>query len=79
MVAQALTNFHYTVLRVGVEYDESGTLDLTARLEGRNPDLKRSPPLHFHLTVQEHVPTLLKSLRLVRDIEEAVRRRAKRP
>lgn len=78
MVAQALTNFHYTVLRVGAEYDESGTLDLTARIEGRNPDLKNSPPIHFSLTVQEHVPTLLKSLRLVRVLEEATQRRGKR-
>lgn len=78
MVAQALNNFHYTVLRVGVEYDESGTLDLTARLEGRNPDMKKTPPIHFSLTVHEHVPTLLKSLRLIREMEEAVQRRVKR-
>lgn len=75
LVAQALINFHYTVLRVGVEYDENGILDLTARLEGHNPDLKKSPPIHFNLNVQEHVPTLLKSLRRARDLEEAVQRR----
>lgn len=79
LVAQALNNFHYTVLRVGVEYEESGTLDLLARLEGRNPDLKKSPLIHFNLTVQEHVPTLLKSLRLVQDIEDAVQKKFKRP
>ena len=79
LVAQALNNFHYSLLRVGVEYDESGTLDLSARLEGRNPDLKKSPPIHFNLTVQEHVPTLLKSLRLVQDIEDAVQKKFKRP
>jgi len=79
LVAQALNNFHYTVLRVGVEYEETGMLDLGIRLEGRNPDLKKSPPIHFNLAVQEHVPTLLKSLRMVQDLEDAVQKKYKRP
>lgn len=78
LVTQALNNFHYTVLRVGVEYAENGILDLGVRLEGRNPDLKKNPPIHFNLTVQEHVPTLLKSLRLVQEIEDTVQKKAKR-
>ena len=76
LVAQALTNFHYTVLRARVQYAETGTLDLSVRLEGRNPDLKTTPPIHVNLTVQEHVPTLLKSLRLVHDIEDALQMKA---
>ena len=79
LVAQALTNFQYTLLRVGVNYAESGTLFLSARLEGRNPDLKKSPPIHFNLTVQEHIPTLLKSLRLIEDIQGSVQKRFRRP
>jgi hypothetical protein len=79
LVTQALNNFHYTLLRVGVDYAENGTLFLSARLEGRNPDLKKIPPIHFNLTVQEHIPTLLKSLRLVEDIEDAVKKKYKRP
>jgi hypothetical protein len=69
LVAQALNNFQYSLLRVGVKYGETGMLDLNARLEGRNPDLRNTPPIHFNLTVQEHIPTLLKSLRLVEDIQ----------
>jgi Dicarboxylate transport len=79
LVTQALNNFHYTVLRVGVDYAENGTLFLSARLEGRNPDLKKIPPINFNLTVQEHIPTLLKSLRLVEDIQGAVEKKHKRP
>lgn len=79
LVTQALNNFHYTLLRVGVDYGESGTLFLSARLEGKNPDLKKIPPIHFNLTVQEHIPTLLKSLRLVQDIQDAVQKKYKRP
>jgi hypothetical protein len=78
-MAQALNNFHYRLLRVGVEYGENGILDLNAQLEGRNPDFKKSPPIHFNLTVQEHIPTLLKSLRLAQDIEDEVQKKFKRP
>jgi hypothetical protein len=79
LVTQALNNFHYTLLRVGVDYAESGMLFLTARLEGRNPDLKTIPPINFNLTVQEHIPTLLKSLRLVENLEKAVEGKYRRP
>ena len=78
LVAQALNNFQYSLLRVGVKYGETGTLDLNARLEGRNPDLTTTPPIHFNLTVQEHIPTLLKSLRLVEDIHGTIERKYKR-
>jgi hypothetical protein len=77
-VAQALNNFQYSLLRVGVKYGEAGMLDLNARLEGRNPDLRNTPPIHFNLTVQEHIPTLLKSLRLVEDINGTIVRKYKR-
>lgn len=79
LVTQALSNFHYTVLRTGVDYAENGTLLLTARLEGKNPDLKTVPPIHFNLTVQEHIPSLLKSLRVVEELERTVERKFKRP
>ena len=72
MVLQALSNFHYNVLQVGAQYAESGMLQLQARLEGKNPDQKKSPPIQFNLTVQENVPALLKSLRLLDDLEDSV-------
>lgn len=79
IVLQALNNFHYNVLQVGAQYAEDGTLNLNVRLEGRNPDMKKTPPVHFNLTVQENLPTLLKSLRLVQSIEESVQNRFVRP
>lgn len=78
LVSEALNNFHYSLLRIGVKYGENGTLDLNARLEGRNPDLANIPPIHFNLTVQEHIPTLLKSLRVVDDIQGTIEKRYRR-
>jgi len=79
LVLQALNNFHYNVLQVDSQYGDDGILHLKARLEGRNPDMKQSPPIHFNLTMQESVPALLKSLRLVQDIETSVENRVVRP
>jgi Dicarboxylate transport len=79
LVLKALNNFHYNVLEVGAQYVEDGTLNLKVRLEGRNPDQKKSPPIHFNLTVQENIPALLKSLRLVQDIEESVQKKFVKP
>ena len=78
LVSEALNNFQYSLLRIGVKYGESGILDLNARLEGRNPDLANLPPIHFNLTVQEHIPTLLKSLRVVDDIQGTIEKRYRR-
>ncbi|MEK6533414.1 MAG: YdbH domain-containing protein, partial [Nitrospirota bacterium] len=78
LVAQALSNFQYTVLRVGVQYAEDGVLQLAAQLEGRNPDMKKSPPIHFNVNVQENIPALLQSLRLVQDIEESLQSKVQR-
>lgn len=79
LVLQALNNFHYNVLQIGAQYAEGGMLNLRARLEGKNPDMKKSPPFHFNLSVQENIPALLKSLRLVQDIEESVQKKFVRP
>jgi hypothetical protein len=79
LVLQTLNNFQYNVLQVGVQYVEDGTLNLTVRLEGKNPDQKKSPPIHFNLTVQENIPALLKSLRLMQDIEESVQKKFVKP
>jgi Dicarboxylate transport len=51
---------------------------LAAQLEGRNPDMKKSPPIHFNVNVQENIPALLQSLRLVQDIEESLQGKMQR-
>ncbi|MXX11269.1 MAG: hypothetical protein F4Z68_07780 [Nitrospira sp. SB0667_bin_9] len=69
LVLRALENFRYDVLRALVSYQEDGTLLLETRLEGKNPDMKEAPPVHFNLNVQENVPALLQSVQVVKDIE----------
>ena len=70
LVLRALENFRYDVLRATVNYREDGTLSLETRLEGKNPDMTESPPVHFNLNVEENIPALLQSVRVVKDIEQ---------
>jgi len=78
MVLQALSDFHYNTLKLGIQYEEDGTLDLTARLEGKNPDWQQGRPVHFNLTVQENIPALFKSLRIAQGLEQALQERLQR-
>jgi Dicarboxylate transport len=77
LVLQALSDFHYNVLAFGIQY-EDGTLNLTAKLEGKNPDWQQGRPVNFNFTVQENVPALLKSLRVVQGIEQSLQERLQR-
>ena len=78
LVLQALSDFHYHALKLEIQYEEDGTLKLTARLEGKNPDWQQGRPVHFNLTVQENVPALLKSVRAVQGIEQSLQERLQR-
>jgi hypothetical protein len=72
LVWQALSDFHYTTLQFGIQYKEDGTLQLTARVEGQNPDWQHGRPVHFNLTVQENIPALFHSLRVVQGLEQSL-------
>ena len=78
LVLQALSDFHYHALKLGIQYEEDGTLKLTARLEGKNPDWQQGRLVNFNLTVQENIPALLKSLQLVQGIEQSLQERLQR-
>ncbi len=75
LALDALRNFHYKILDITADYEENGSLTLAARLEGRNPDMAESRPVHFNLKVRENVLALLKSLKLSRQLSEQLERR----
>lgn len=79
LVLRALENFRYDVLRAVVNYQEDGTLSLETRLEGKNPDMKESPPIHFNLNVEENIPALLQSVQVVKHIEQQLEKAFEQP
>lgn len=68
LVMQALNNFHYEVLRSDVDYTPDGALLLGIRLEGKNPDMAASRPIHLNLNVEQNVLQLLRSLHMADDL-----------
>lgn len=75
LVADALDDFHYEVLRSGVDYREDGTLMLSLRLEGRNPDIEKGRAFNFGINLEENIPQLLTSLQLTDRVSDTIQRR----
>ncbi|MDX2348488.1 MAG: YdbH domain-containing protein, partial [Nitrospirota bacterium] len=40
--------------------------------EGKNPDFRKGVPIHFNLNIEENIPALMKSLSLVKDLENKI-------
>ncbi len=72
LLVKSLENYHYSKLAVDVDYGENGILKLDTRLEGKNPDFRNGVPVHFNLNIEENIPALLKSLSLVKDLENKI-------
>ena len=74
LVLQALENFHYDVLKAGIDYTADGTLRLQTTLQGKNPDLYKGRPIHVNLNVEENIPALLQSLQVASGVEAQIER-----
>jgi hypothetical protein len=72
LIVKSLENYHYSKLAVGVNYQKNGILNLATRLEGKNPDFRNGVPIHFNLNIEENIPALMKSLSLVKDLENKI-------
>lgn len=60
---QALENFEFTVLELGANGDLLDVVIVTARLEGRNPDMLGASPFNFNVSVESQLGQLLTTAR----------------
>ena len=72
LIVKSLQNYQYSKLEVGVDYKKNGILKLATQLEGKNPDFRNGVPIHFNLSIEENIPALMKSLSLVKDLENKI-------
>lgn len=77
LVLQALSNYRYEKLDIGVGYAENGDLDLRVTMAGRNPDWNAGQPINLNLNISENIPMLLRSLRMADDIGTEVEKKAR--
>lgn len=72
LIVKSLQNYQYSKLAVGVDYNKNGILKLSTQLEGKNPDFRKGVPIHFNLNIEENIPALMKSLSLMKDLENKI-------
>ena len=70
LVANAMSNFHYKSLDIGLNYTSEGILFAKTSLKGSNPDYENGREIHFNLNLEENVSTLMKSLRLSQELAD---------
>lgn len=78
IVAEAMKNFHYSVLDSTIDYDRDGTLQLGLHIEGRNPDVHGGQPVVLNVNLEEDIPALLTSLQLSGRVNDTVTERVKK-
>lgn len=75
LLAEVLENFHYSLLSSDITYADDGQLKLGVRLQGRNPQMRDSPPVHLNINLEENLPMLLASLQMASNLSDTVKKR----
>lgn len=72
VVFKILDDLQYQSLEVKADYTVDGNLLLNLAIKGRSPKLERTRPVHINLNLEQNILTLLKSLRYVDGLNEAL-------
>jgi hypothetical protein len=75
LVLDALANFHYRRLEIGVDGELTGELKLAIRLEGSNPDVYEGYPFQVNLNLDGPLADLVKGSTIGFKIQDAVEKR----
>ncbi len=72
VVLDTLSDFQYHHLSAVFDYSTAGNLIAKTRIQGRNPLYDQGREIHFNLSIEENLGTLLESLRMGEDVEKKV-------
>src|SRR5690606_27912530 len=75
LLAEVLENFHYSLLSSDITYADDGQLTLGVQLQGKNPQMRDSPPVHLNINLEENLPMLLASLQMASNLSDTVKKR----
>jgi len=73
-VLQVLEDLRYDTLDIGVDYSEQGDLQMQLALKGISPGVDIRRPVHFNLTLEQNLLTLLQGLRYAEGINRDIDR-----
>lgn len=71
----ALSDFHYTRMESGIDYDRNDVLGLKIKLYGHNPEVENGRPINYNLNVSQNVLDLLRSLRATDEVSRRLENR----
>ncbi len=72
LVLNILENLYYDSLLVDVDYEEDGQLTMELAIQGISPQVDANRPIHFNLTLEQNLLTLLKGLRYAQGISDDI-------
>ena len=74
LLFDALKDFRYRVLKIGLDGDVAGTMLLTLNLEGMNPEVLAGAPFKLNIGIESELAELLNTLNRPRaEIDAVVR------
>ena len=79
IVLDTLSDFQYHRLAVTLDYSATGNLTAKTALQGHNPNFEQGREIHFNLSIEENIGTLLESLRMGDTVEKKVQNGSKLP
>ena len=79
IVLDTLSDFQYHRLAVALDYSATGNLTAKTALQGHNPNFEQGREIHFNLSIEENIGTLLESLRMGDTVEKKVQNGSKLP
>ena len=79
IVLDTLSDFQYHSLAVTLDYSPTGDLTAKTALQGHNPNFEQGREIHFNLSIEENIGTLLESLRMGDTVEKKVQSAPKLP
>ena len=71
LVRRALQDFRFSSIRGSLNSTADGTLTINAAIEGASPLVDNARPIHLNLKVEENLPQLIESLRLLGQLPQS--------
>ncbi len=75
MALEALSDFRYKQLTIGVTYHADGTALLDTRLKGKNPGWNNGRAVNLGVNVEENLPKLIQTLQITDQLTESLKKR----
>lgn len=72
VAARALSDYRYDDLVADLSYDPGGRMEIGLSMRGYSPALNTRRPVNVNLRVEENLLSLLRSLRIISEIEREV-------